>query len=171
MLAPTLIFLLAASTPAKDAAVDLSKRWLEALARDEAALVALSGYPLRVRGVWPSRGEVAGCPGKSLELASEEALRKALPCLREDKMLVDYIPRLRAWRRGTIQKIALGQVEPRLARHRAEVEALATSHVLVQARISDYRGFIGTVLLALRKNDGGDFRVFAIFADKHFEDE
>jgi hypothetical protein len=171
VLAPVVLIIALAGAAPKDEAVDLSKRWLEGLARDEAALVALSGYPLRIRGVRPSRGEVAGCPGKPLELADAAALRKELPCLREDKILVGYIPRLRAWRRGTIQKIALGQVEPRLARYRAEVEALAASHVLVQARISDYRGFVGTVLLAVRKDAGGSLRVFAIFADKHFEDE
>ena len=192
LLAPASLLLAVLAGLRPTEAVDLSRRWLDGLARGDAgALAGLSGYPLRIRGFHADSGAApcrAGAEGPvkgltsepggrgNLELADEDALRRALPCLLTDRLLVGYIPPLRGrtWPRhgnvgGTIRAIAVGALSPRLSRYRADAQALAKTHTLVQAEMSDYKGVTNTVLLAVARNVAGSPRVFAVLIDESFE--
>jgi hypothetical protein len=118
----------------------------------------------------------------SLEIPERQKLTEKVGCLWKDTFLRDYTPVLREGRWpadrkdsrdgivGTIGVVKANQVSKRLKKYRKQAASLAKAHTLVQARMTDNNGVTNFALLALRADEAGNPKVYAVLVDERFEE-
>jgi len=180
--------------------VGFAKLWLEALRTDDLKrLKELSALPITIKGFnLPSGPEAIACGGKprrdglvgvsaydprggiELVIPDDAAFERGYQCLRQDNMLVHYIPEVR-WPRdrhdyrdsnvGEIGLVKSTRLARRLQRYRGDVRKLPPEDFLVQARMTDNNGVTNHVLLVLTPAPSeGTIKVRGVYIDELFEE-
>jgi hypothetical protein len=178
--------------------VELARVWLQALRdQDRWRLRSFTGHPFTIRGFnLPTGPEAERCgskpyalkgvrffdPNGGIEIVApdEPSFEEALGCILQDAMLMSTIPpnHDEAWPRrigrdargvmGVISVVKPARVSKRLSRYRRELRTLSKNHTLVQATMTDNSGITNTVVLAIRPDEDGEEKVFAVFVDERF---